>query len=77
MEGSGARFTLHLVTDTSQACGTKVTPWIVDKPKERDQRRTFRPPSIKNDGTRYTWTLDPDGAGGQGAIHATLARVPK
>jgi hypothetical protein len=53
-EGSGARITLQLVTDKNQACGTKVTPWIVDKTKPRGEGRKFRPTSIRNDVTRYT-----------------------
>jgi hypothetical protein len=65
-EGSGARLTLQLVTATNQACGTKITPWIVDKTKTRAEGRKFRPTSIKNDGTRYTWTLDYDPAAGDG-----------
>src|SRR5436309_4081153 len=60
--GAGSRLTLQLVTDKNQAYGTKVTPWIVDKRKPKGQGRKFRPPSIKNDGTRYSWALtyDPD-----------------
>lgn len=73
-EGSGARLTLQLVTGTNQACGTKVTPWIVDKTKERGQGRKFRPPAIKNDGTQYTWTLDYDplAADGSGEFRCTV-----
>jgi hypothetical protein len=67
-EGAGARLTLQLVTATNQACGTKVTPWIVDKSKPKGQRK-FRPPSIKNDGTRYTWTLDYDPQANDGNGH--------
>lgn len=32
-QGAGARLTLRLVTGTNHACGTKVTPWEVDKTK--------------------------------------------
>lgn len=73
-QGAGARITLQLVTATNQACGTKVTPWIVDKTKERGKGRKFRPPSIKNDGTRYTWTLDydPQAADGNGQFRCTV-----
>src|SRR5262245_43922843 len=52
-QGEGARLTLQLVTATNQACGTKITPWVVDKTKTKAQGRKFRPPSIKNDGTKY------------------------
>ncbi len=51
--------TLRLVTGTNHACGTKVTPWEVDKKKPPGQRKV-RPPEINNDGTRYTWKLDYD-----------------
>ncbi len=73
-EGSGARLTLQLVTDKNQACGTKVTPWIVDRSKPKGEGRKFRPTSIKNDGTQYDWTLDydPEANGGNGQIQFTL-----
>lgn len=64
-QGAGARLTLRLVTGTNHACGTKVTPWEVDKTKPAGQRK-YRPPSIHNDGTRYTWTLDYDPKAGEG-----------
>lgn len=72
-EGSGARLTLQLVTATNQACGTKVTPWIVDKSKPKGQRK-FRPTSIKNDGTQYTWTLgyDPQASEGNGQLQFAI-----
>jgi hypothetical protein len=72
-EGGGARLTLQLVTGTNQACGTKVTPWIVDKDKPKGQRK-FRPTSIKNNGTRYTWTLayDPQANEGNGQLQFTI-----
>jgi hypothetical protein len=73
-EGSGARLTLQLVTAKNQACGTKVTPWVVDKTKPKGPERKFRPTSIRNDGTRYTWTLDYDPAanGGEGQIRFAI-----
>ncbi len=73
-EGSGARLTLQLVTDKNQACGTKVTPWIVDRSKPKGAGRSFRPTPIKNDGTRYAWTLDydPQADGGNGQIQFTI-----
>jgi hypothetical protein len=64
-QGAGARLTLRLVTGTNHACGTKVTPWEVDKSKPPGQRKT-RPPEINNDGTRYDWTLDYDPKAGDG-----------
>jgi hypothetical protein len=73
-EGSGARLTLQLVTDKNQACGTKITPWIVDRTKARGEGRKYRPTAIKNDGTRYHWTLtyDPEANGGNGEIQFTI-----
>ncbi len=73
-EGSGCRLTLQLVTDKNQACGTKVTPWVVDRTKPRGEGRKFRPTSIRNDSTRYAWTLayDPDLNDGNGQIQFTI-----
>lgn len=72
-EGGGARLALNLVTAQNQSCGTKVTPWIVDNTKPADQRR-FRPTSIRNDGTRYAWTLeyDPRANDGDGQLRFTI-----
>ncbi len=72
-EGAGSRLAVHLVTAKNQSCGTKVTPWIVDKTKPKGQRK-FRPPSIKNDGTRYAWTLDydPQANDGNGEFRFTV-----
>ncbi len=73
-QGPGARITLQLVTDKNAACGTKVTPWVVDKTKLKGQGRKFRPPSIKNDGTHYRWTLryDPEANNGEGQFECTV-----
>jgi hypothetical protein len=73
-QGSGARITFQLVTATNQACGTKITPWIVDKTKEKGKGRKFRPPSIRNDGTRYTWKMDydPQANDGNGQMQFTI-----
>lgn len=60
-QGEGARLTLRLVTMKNQSCGTKVTEWTRIKKGEK-----IRPPSIKNDGTRYTWKLDYDPAANNG-----------
>src|SRR5262249_23718976 len=58
-ESSGARLAVRLINGTNQSCGTFVTPFIPGK---------FRPTPIKNDGTRYTWTLtyDPEANAGTG-----------
>jgi hypothetical protein len=62
------------VTATNQACGTKITPWIVDKTKPKGKGRKFRPTSIKNDGTRYTWKMeyDPQANDGNGQMQFTI-----
>ncbi len=64
-ERSGARLAVRLITGQNQSCGTFVTPFIPGK---------FRPTPIRNDGTRYRWTLDydPQGAGGRGQFKFTL-----
>ena len=73
-QGAGARLTLQLVTATNQACGTKITPWVVDKTKPKGEGRKYRPPEIRNDGTRYTWKLeyDPDANNGGGQMQFTI-----
>jgi hypothetical protein len=70
-ERGGARLAVRLITDKNQSCGTFVTPFIPGK---------FRPTPIRNDGTRYRWTLDydPAGAGGRGQFQfAFHGDVPK
>jgi hypothetical protein len=64
-ERGGARLAVRLITGQNQSCGTFVTPFIPGK---------FRPTPIRNDGTRYQWTLDydPDGAGGRGQFKFTF-----
>jgi hypothetical protein len=64
-ERSGTRLAVRLITGKNQSCGTFITPFIPGK---------FRPTPIRNDGTRYRWTLDydPDGAGGRGQFKFTL-----
>jgi hypothetical protein len=64
-EGGGARLAVRLITGRNQSCGTFVTPYVPGK---------FRPTPIRNDGTRYKWTLDydPAGAGGRGRFTFTM-----
>jgi hypothetical protein len=64
-ERSGARLAVRLITDQNQSCGTFITPFLPGK---------FRPTPIRNDGTRYQWTLDydPEGAGGRGQFQFTI-----
>lgn len=50
-EGSGGRLAVRLIGNTNKSCGTFITPFIPGK---------YRPTPIKNDGTRYTWTLNYD-----------------
>ena len=65
-ERDGARLAVRLITGKNQSCGTFVTPFIPGK---------FRPTPIRNDGTRYRWTLDydPQAAGGRGQFKFTDA----
>jgi hypothetical protein len=64
-ERGGARLAVRLITGKNQSCGTFVTPFIPGK---------FRPTPLRNDGTRYRWTLDydPEGAGGRGRFEFTF-----
>ena len=64
-EKSGARLAVRLITARNQSCGTFITPFIPGK---------FRPTPIRNDGTRYHWTLDydPAAADGRGAFTFTI-----
>jgi hypothetical protein len=64
-ETSGVRMAVRLITGKNQSCGTFITPYLPGK---------FRPTPIKNDGTRYYWTLDydPAGADGRGRITFTI-----
>ena len=64
-ERSGARLAVRLITGKNQSCGTFITPFIPGK---------FRPTPIRNDGTRYSWTLDydPQAAEGRGRFTFTF-----
>src|SRR6187431_358139 len=64
-EGAGGRLAVRLITGQNQSCGTFITPYIPGK---------FRPTPIRNDGTRYHWTLDydPQAGGGKGRFTFTL-----
>jgi hypothetical protein len=70
-EKSGGRLAVRMISQTNKSCGTFATPFIPGK---------FRPTPIRNDGTRYAWTLayDPAGASGRGQFKFTLhGDVPK
>ena len=64
-EGKGGRLATRLITGGNKSCGTFITPYLPGK---------FRPTPIKNDGTKYHWTLayDPDAAGGNGQFTFTM-----
>lgn len=64
-EGKGGRLAVRLITAANQSCGTFITPYLPGK---------YRTTPLRNDGTRYQWTLDydPAGAGGSGQFTFTL-----
>ena len=64
-EKGGARLAVRMISGTNRSCGTFVTPFIPGK---------FRPTPIRNDGTRYSWTLsyDPEANGGNGQFQFTI-----
>lgn len=64
-EGQGGRLAVRLITARNKSCGTFITPYLPGK---------FRPTPLKNDGTRYRWTLDydPNAASGNGQFTFTL-----
>lgn len=64
-EPRGGRLAVRLITGTNKSCGTFITPFIPGK---------FRPTPIKNDGTRYNWTLnyDPSANNGYGQFQYTV-----
>lgn len=64
-ERTGGRLAVRLITGKNQSCGTFITPFLPGK---------FRPTVLRNDGTRYRWTLDydPAAADGRGRFTFTL-----
>jgi hypothetical protein len=64
-EPPGARLAVRLIGSSNRSCGTFITPFIPGK---------HRPTPIKNDGTRYTWTLnyDPQANDGNGRFEFTI-----
>jgi hypothetical protein len=64
-EHAGARLAVRMIGGTNKSCGTFITPFIPGK---------FRPTPIRNDGTRYTWTLnyDPVANAGGGRFEFTI-----
>jgi hypothetical protein len=61
-EGSGGRLAVRMMSAHNRACGTFVTPFTPGG---------YRPTPIKNDGTRYRWTLTYDPAG-RGSFKFTI-----
>ena len=68
-ENSGGRLAMRAHTATNLSAGTFITRFEHYRTKEEAPIK--RPTSIRNDGTRYTWSMsyDPDGAGGHGLHH--------
>lgn len=72
-EKGGGRLAVRLLTGENQGCGTFVTRYEQYRTPEKKQE--LRPVPLKNDGTRYHWTLDydPAGNGGGGAFRFQLS----
>jgi hypothetical protein len=64
-ENSGARLAIHMLNSANQTTGKFITRF--EKYRTREEQPIMRPTPIKADGTRYTWTLDYDPAGANGA----------
>ena len=71
-ENSGGRLAVRAHTATNLSAGTFITRFEPYRTKEEAPIK--RPTSIRNDGTRYTWSMsyDPDGAGGNGQGRFTI-----
>jgi hypothetical protein len=71
-ERSGGRLAFRLLTAANHGAGQFVTKF--EHYHDPAKKAEMRPTSIKNDGTRYTWSLayDPDGAGGNGQLQFTI-----
>src|SRR5438094_88856 len=59
------RLAVRMITTHNRSCGTFVTPFTPGG---------YRPTPVKNDGTRYHWTLtyDPAAASGRGQFRFTI-----
>ena len=71
-ERGGGRLAIRLITGSNQSAGKFVTRFEPYKTKEEQAEK--RPTPLRNDGTRYAWTLsyDPDAAGGNGQVRFTI-----
>jgi hypothetical protein len=71
-ERAGGRLAFRLLTAANHGAGKFVTKF--ENYHDPAKKAEMRPTPIKNDGTRYTWSIgyDPDGAGGNGQIQFTI-----
>src|SRR5687767_13509458 len=71
-ERSGGRLAIRLITGLNQSAGKFVTRF--EPYKTEQEKAEKRPTPLRNDGTRYAWTLtyDPDAAGGNGQVQFTI-----
>ena len=67
-ECGGGRLAVRLLTRSNRGCGKFVTKF--ERYRTKEEQAEARPTPIRNDGTRYAWTLtyDPDAAGGNGQV---------
>jgi hypothetical protein len=64
-ERDGGRLAVRLITGGNRSCGTFITPYLPGK---------YRPTPLKNDGTRYHWTLNYDPQANHGDGQFTLTQ---
>lgn len=71
-ERAGGRLATRLLTVNNHGAGKFVTKF--EHYHDPAKKAEMRPTPIKNDGTRYTWSIayDPDAAGGNGQIQFTI-----
>lgn len=71
-EQAGGRLAVRLLTGENQGCGTFVTKY--EQYRKIELKKEMRPTPLKNDGTRYHWTLsyDPQGNDGGGRFEFTV-----
>lgn len=76
-EKNGGRLAVRLLTGENQGCGTFVTKY--EQYRKPELKHEMRPTPLKNDGTRYHWTLryDPNANNGDGAFDIKLTSDSK
>ncbi len=76
-EKNGGRLAVRLLTGENQGCGTFVTKY--EQYRKPELKQEMRPTPLKNDGTRYHWTLryDPKANNGGGAFDIKLTSDSK